>query len=69
LSNPAELQALQVNNSSFIQADNRTVPSEINIASTVKNKNFKADLHYVKVDFDQPQDFPFSIPKRFSQVQ
>jgi len=69
LSNPAELQALQVNNSSFIQADNRTVPSEINIASTVKNKNFKADLHYVKVDFDQPQDFPFSIPKRFPQVQ
>lgn len=69
LSNPAELQALQVNNGAFIQADNRLVPSEINIASSVKNKNFKADLHYVKVDFDLPQDFPFSIPKRFSQVQ
>lgn len=69
LSNQAEQQSLQVNNSEFINAANRVVPSRIAIASTVKNKNIKADLHYVKVDFDQVEDFPFSIPKRFSQVQ
>ncbi|WP_214072081.1 DUF4292 domain-containing protein [Mucilaginibacter sp. dw_454] len=66
LTNTAEQQALLVTNSTFIQADNRLVPSEINILSTIKDKKIQAELHYNKVDFDLQLDFPFNIPERYT---
>jgi hypothetical protein len=60
---------LQVTNSNFIQADNRTVPSQIDIASVVKDKKMQVNLHYVKVDFDQQLEYPFNIPERYAPAE
>jgi hypothetical protein len=58
-------QSLQVTNGVFIQASNRVVPSLIDINSTSGNKKIVANLRYTKVEFDLPQDYPFSIPKSY----
>ncbi len=68
LDNQSTAQSLQVVNSVFIQADNRTMPSQIDISSIVKDKKILVNLHYIKVDFDQALDFPFSIPSRYTPV-
>jgi hypothetical protein len=61
-------QSLQVTNNTFIQAGNRVVPSQIDMASVVKDKKIEVNLHYVKVEFDQPLEYPFSIPSRYTPV-
>jgi hypothetical protein len=57
--------SLQVSNSNFIPAGTQRVPSQINIASVAKDKKIQVNLHYVKVDLNQPQDYPFSIPSSY----
>jgi hypothetical protein len=66
LSNPAEAQTLQVINYTFIQVDNKVVPSQIDIQSAIKSKKIKVNLQYSKVDFDQQLDYPFNIPESYS---
>jgi hypothetical protein len=67
LSNQIQSQSLQVSNTVFIQAAaNKTMPSQINITSIVKGKKIQLNLHYIKVDFDQPLEYPFSIPSTYS---
>lgn len=58
-------QSLLVANSAFIQATNRVMPSEIDMTSVVKDKKIQVNLHYIKADFDQPLEYPFSIPSRY----
>jgi hypothetical protein len=65
LGNQSAAQTLQVTNSAFIQATNRVMPSQIDMASVVKDKKIQVNLHYTKADFDQPQEYPFSIPSRY----
>lgn len=59
-------QSVQVTNSAFIEANGRVIPSQVSIESIVKNNNIKADLNYNKTEFDQPLEYPFSIPDKFS---
>ena len=66
LDNQSAAQSLQVINGTFIQADNRTLPSQIDISSIVKDKKILVNLHYINVDFNQALDFPFSIPSRYT---
>lgn len=66
LNNEGAAQAMLVNNGNFIQANNRMVPSQIDILSTIGNKKIQANLRYTKVDFDQPLEFPFNIPERYA---
>jgi hypothetical protein len=66
LTNQSAGQALQVTNSQFIQSGGKVIPSQIHIASSVRDKTIQADLEYNKTEFNQPLEFPFSIPDRFS---
>jgi len=66
LDNSGAGQSLQVVNGTFIQVVNFTVPSQIDISSVVKDKKIQVNLHYVKIEFDKPLDFPFSIPASYS---
>lgn len=66
LSNQNAGQALQVNNNNFIQADNRIVPSQIDITSTIGNKKIGVNLHYTRANFDQQLEFPFNIPESYA---
>ncbi len=65
LNNQAATQSLQMVNSTFTQIGNRLVPSQIDMSSIVKDKKILVNLHYIKVDFDQPLEYPFSIPSRY----
>jgi hypothetical protein len=58
--------SVTVNNSQFIQAGNRVMPSQINISSTVKTRKFQVGMSYSKEDFDLPLEFPFNIPSSYS---
>ncbi len=66
LANQKAAQKLDVNNSSFIQADERILPSVIGINSVSGQNSIKADLHYIKAEFDQPLDTPFNEPKGYT---
>jgi len=69
LSNGAAGQSLQVNNGVFVQAGNQTVPSQIDISSVAKDKKIQVNLHYTKVDINQPQDYPFNIPGSYAPAE
>jgi hypothetical protein len=66
LSNQNAGQSLQANNSVFIPAGSKTAPSQIDIQSTSQNKKIQVNLHYTKIDLDQPLQYPFSIPERYT---
>jgi hypothetical protein len=69
LSNQNAGQSLQVVNNTFIQATNRIMPSEIDIASVVKDKKIQVNLHYTKADYDVQQEYPFSIPASYEAAK
>ncbi|WP_461450069.1 DUF4292 domain-containing protein [Mucilaginibacter sp.] len=58
--------SLQVNNSAFMPAGAQKLPSQIDINSVAKDKKIQVNLHYVKVDLNQPQDYPFTIPASYT---
>lgn len=68
LANQKASQKLDVNNSSFIQADDRILPSVITINSVAGENSIKADLHYIKAGFDQVLDTPFNEPKGYTLI-
>jgi hypothetical protein len=61
-------QSLQVTNGTFIQADGRIIPSQVDITSALGNKKITANLHYVNAEFDKVLEYPFSIPDRYTLV-
>jgi len=42
------------------------MPSQIAISSTAKNNKVQVNIHYIRVDFNQPQDYPFTIPDDYT---
>ncbi len=66
LANYLDEQSLKVDNTTFISAQNRVIPSQIDMTSAVKSKKIQMRLHYTKVDFDMPLEYPFSIPSRYT---
>lgn len=69
LSNPNAGQSLQVDNSAYIPAASKQMPSQIDISSAVGTKKVQISLHYFKVDFDQPLQYPFSIPSSYTAAK
>ncbi|MEO6851746.1 MAG: DUF4292 domain-containing protein [Mucilaginibacter sp.] len=69
LLNQAEGQFLLVNNTAFILAGNKVLPSQINISSAVGTKKMEINLHYIKADFDLPLEYPFSIPSSYDEAK
>lgn len=69
MSNGAAQQSLQVDNSAFIQAGSKVIPSKINIDSKAGAKSIQAELRYIKAEFDQELVYPFSVPNRFSIIK
>jgi len=62
-------QSLTVDNSAFIPATNRILPSQIDLSSVMPKKRVKMSFHYTKADFDQPLEFPFSIPSDYAPAK
>lgn len=68
LVNNTQEQSLQVNNSFSVQ-NNQEVPAQIDITSVAKSNKIEVNLHFVKVDYNQPQDYPFTIPSSYTPAQ
>lgn len=69
LSDEGQGQSLHVNNSAFIRAANRELPSQINISSAVWTKKINLNIHYIRADFDQPLEYPFNIPSGYDAAR
>jgi hypothetical protein len=67
-SNDAEAQSLQVSNVFAVQNDQK-VPAQIDIVSVAKSNKIEVNLHFVKVDYNQPQDYPFVIPASYQPAE
>jgi hypothetical protein len=65
LSNSEQQQSLQVTNSNFVLVDGRTLPSQININSSLKEKKIVVKLEYSKVELDRVLEYPFNIPESY----
>jgi hypothetical protein len=68
MANPGAGQSVEIDNAQFIQSGTHIIPSLISLSSAEKTRSIKVDLHYTKTEFDQPVEFPFTIPSRFSPV-
>ena len=65
LTNQGAGQSLQTVNA-FALSGTQKLPSQINIASVAGDKKIQVNLHYVKVDINQPLEYPFNIPDSYT---
>jgi hypothetical protein len=65
LNSKSATQSLQVTNKVFINADNRVIPSQVDLSSASGNKKIQLNLRYTQAEFDKPLEYPFSIPKSY----
>lgn len=68
LANGKARQKLDVTNSTFIKADDRILPSVITISSVAAQNSIKADMQYIRAEFDKPIDTPFNEPKGYTLI-
>jgi len=62
-------QSLQLNYNNFMTANGQKLPSQVSISSTANKNKVLVNMHYVKVDFNQPQDYPFTIPDDYTATK
>lgn len=59
-------QQLTAQYSDFQTVSGRNLPYSVIMLSNAGNKNVRIDIKYSSVSVNEPLDFPFSIPKRFT---
>jgi len=62
----AKGQQLVANYSEFQAINGRNLPYSVSLLSNAGNKNVRIDIKYSSVSVNEPVDFPFSVPKRFT---
>ncbi len=68
LSNGLAGQKLEINYAQFTTLAGQVLPTQINLNSSVSNKNITANMFYNSQELNTPLDFPFNIPKRYSVI-
>jgi hypothetical protein len=68
LSDQSQGQSLQINYDNVMASGSQKMPSQIAISSTAKNNKVQVNIHYIRVDFNQPQDYPFTIPEDYTSA-
>ncbi|TCD10888.1 DUF4292 domain-containing protein [Pedobacter frigidisoli] len=61
-------QALKVAYTDYQKLDESLFPGALNINTLSGAKKINIDMQFVKIDGNVPVDFPFSVPKRFTQA-
>lgn len=59
-------QQLTAQYSDFQAINGRNMPYSVSMLSNAGNKNVRIDIKYSSVSVNEPVDFPFSVPKRFT---
>lgn len=62
----AKGQQLTAYYSDFQAISGRNLPYSVSMLSNAGNKNVRIDIKYSSVSVNEPVDFPFSVPKRFT---
>lgn len=66
ISDNASSQTLKVTYDNFGIIKDQELPQAVNINSAANNKSIAIALRYNSVAIDEPLDFPFNVPKRFT---
>ncbi len=69
LTNLNKGQELQITNSGQFQVGDKSIPAQIDIRALTSTKKIQLGLHYLKADFNQQLEFPFTIPESYQEVQ
>ncbi len=67
LKDNAASQNLTVNYGNFLAIGNMLAPQIVNVQSAAGQKNIKIDLEYARIGLNEAQDYPFTVPKRFTE--
>lgn len=52
--------------SDFQSLNGRNLPYSVSLLSNAANRNVRVDIKYSGISVNEPVDFPFSVPKRFT---
>lgn len=61
-------QKLTVTTGAYEEISAQLMPSNLLIESKAGDKNIKVTMYYSKTVLNEPVDFPFNVPKRFSVI-
>ncbi len=61
-------QSLKVENSIYQEVLNQLIPTKVMIDSKAGVKLVRVAMDYSKIQLNEPLDFPFNVPKRFSVI-
>jgi len=61
-------QAVKVNYTNYQKLNDSLFPSALEINTLSKGKNINIILQFTKIDGNVPLEFPFTVPKRFTEV-
>jgi hypothetical protein len=61
-------QKLEVDITSFQEVFKQIIAKTISLSSVAQDKSVKLMMDYDKTQLNQPVDFPFNVPKRFSVI-
>ncbi len=68
LSQPLKKRLLQVNYTNYQQVDKWILPNQIAVAAIDGEVRNTIDIEYRNIEFDQPLNFPYKIPKGFKEI-
>lgn len=61
-------QKMEVKTTVFEEIASQFLPSNLNISALSPKKQLKAEMIYNKTELNIPLEFPFNVPKRFSEI-
>lgn len=68
LSQPLKKRLLQINYNSYQNINKWVLPNDIAIAAIDGNERNTVDIEYRNMEFNQPLNFPYNIPKGFKEI-
>ncbi|AYN66125.1 DUF4292 domain-containing protein [Euzebyella marina] len=68
LSQPLKKRLLQINYNSYQSINKWVLPNDIAIAAIDGNERNTVDIEYRNMEFNQPLNFPYNIPKGFKEI-
>ena len=69
LQNTFSGQQLSVRYNNYSLFADKQLPVNLTIISKINSKNINLNIEYLSPQFDVPQDYPFTVPKRFTLIK
>ncbi|RRN77848.1 DUF4292 domain-containing protein [Pseudoxanthomonas sp. SGD-10] len=69
LASLSQQQELKIDYAEYSLVQNRALPQKLSISSGATGKSAKLSLEYQNPQFDLTQEYPFTVPKRFTIIE